>query len=149
MSENQQPAVEIIAPTGQAGQAEDNRSASAKLLERYQKRFQPGESGNPGGRPKLKLLSRAAREQLAEVNPETGLTGAEEIVVAMMKEAKKGNIWAAKELREWTEGRVPNVFIGDVNHTDNSDMSKIKTLLMSKLIRQHELPAANEGESKQ
>jgi hypothetical protein len=123
------------------------KSARAQFLEKYQKRFQPGQSGNPGGRPKLKLLSQAAREALSEINPETGLTGAEEIVVAMMKEAKKGNIWAAKELREWTEGKVPNVFIGDVNHS--SDMSKVKELLMQKLIRREELPAASEGEQTQ
>jgi hypothetical protein len=139
MSQDRQP-VEIIAP---APQEQDNRSASARLLEKYQKRFQPGESGNPGGRPKLRLLSRAAREQLAEVNPETGLTGAEEVVAAMMKEARKGNIWAAKELREWTEGKVPTVFLGDVSHSDSSsDVSRIKTLLMQKLIRHQELPAA-------
>jgi hypothetical protein len=147
MSEDQQQPVEIIAP---AAQEQDNRSASARLLEKYQKRFQPGESGNPGGRPKLRLLSRAAREQLAEVNPETGLTGAEEVVAAMMKEARKGNIWAAKELREWTEGKVPTVFLGDVNHTDSSsDLSRVKTLLMQKLIRHQELPAANQGEPTQ
>jgi len=123
-------------------------SPQIEILTKYQKRFEPGQSGNPGGRPKLRLLSRAAREQLAEVNPETGLTGAEEVVAAMMKEARKGNIWAAKELREWTEGRVPTVFLGDINHTEgSSDVSRIKTLLMQKLIRHQELPAANQGES--
>jgi hypothetical protein len=124
------------------------KSERAQFLEKYQKRFQPGVSGNPGGRPKLQLLSRAAREALAEVNPETGLTGAEDVVVAMMKEARKGNIWAAKELREWTEGKVPTVFLGDVSHSDSGDVSRIKALLMAKLVRHQELPAADQGESR-
>jgi hypothetical protein len=137
MSQDHQQSVEIIAP---AGQAQDSRSASAKLLERYQKRFEPGQSGNPGGRPKLRLLSKAAREALAEVNPETGLSNAEEIVAALVKKAKSGDVWACRELREWTEGRVPTVLLADINHTDSSDMSRIKTLLMQKLIRHEELP---------
>jgi hypothetical protein len=147
MTDPETQPVEIIAPTGQA---QDNRSASAKFLEKYQKRFQPGESGNPGGRPRLRLLSKAAREALAEVNPETGLTNAEEIVAALVKKAKSGDVWACRELRDWTEGRVPTLLLADINHTESSsDMNRIKQLLISKLIRREELPAATQGEPTQ
>lgn len=64
--------------------------------------YKPGVSGNPGGRPKL--LSDAYRRRLAEVNEKTGLTYAETIAIAQVKNAAKGEVQAAKEIRAATEG---------------------------------------------
>lgn len=68
--------------------------------------FKPGQSGNPGGRPKYASLSKACRDELDKINPANGLTGAEEVALALVKEAKRGNIWAIRELRQITEGQL-------------------------------------------
>ena len=69
-------------------------------------RFKPGESGNPEGRPKLTLLSEALREQLATVLPGVDeRTIAEHIARSLVREAIKGNVAAAKEIADRTEGK--------------------------------------------
>lgn len=64
--------------------------------------FQKGQSGNPGGRPKL--VSDAYREWLGETDPETGLTNAQALARAAGKQALKGDVSAAREIRSATEG---------------------------------------------
>lgn len=67
--------------------------------------FKPGESGNPGGRPKLAILSDAYREQLAQELP-NGQTFAELIATQMCMAAAKGDISAAREICDRVEGRA-------------------------------------------
>ena len=64
--------------------------------------FKPGQSGNPGGRPKL--LSGAYKKMLATVNERDGRTNAELIAEAAKVESLKGDIPAMRELRQATEG---------------------------------------------
>jgi len=71
-------------------------------------RFQPGVSGNPGGRPKSKLLSEAYKRALeAEIltGKFKGLTEAEVIAQRLLDEAKKGKVNAASELADRVEGK--------------------------------------------
>ena len=111
----------------------ENSERQIDHLNRFQKRFEPGQSGNPGGRPRQRSLSKAAREKLDQINPVTGLTYAQEIVDALVKEGKRGNVWAAKELREWTEGKVPLAIQAEVNHNENG-IQQIKEKLLQKLV---------------
>jgi hypothetical protein len=67
--------------------------------------FQPGQSGNPGGRPKKTKISDASREWLEQIDEKTGLTNAELVVLAQGKRAKKGNTTAFNALADRTEGR--------------------------------------------
>jgi hypothetical protein len=67
--------------------------------------FQPGQSGNPGGRPKKTRISDASREWLEQIDEKTGLTNAELVVLAQGKQAKKGNTTAFNALADRTEGR--------------------------------------------
>lgn len=96
--------------------------------------FQPGQSGNPGGRPRTKLLSKAAREKLGEVNPASGLTYAEEIALALVREARKGNVWAARELRAWTEGKITPFTVTQIqqNVITGTEGENIKQRLLDK-----------------
>jgi len=74
--------------------------------------FKPGEVHNPKGRPKdKKYISEALKDLLAS-NPQL----LEEVVEAILKEVKRGNIPAVKELLDRTEGKVvePHKFESDV-----------------------------------
>lgn len=66
-------------------------------------RFQPGQSGNPGGRPKL--LSEAYQRKLAEVSPNDpeGRTYAEIIAAGQVVKAISDTA-SAREIRSATEG---------------------------------------------
>ena len=77
--------------------------------------WQPGQSGNPGGRPRRKPLSDAYSALLGQTVPpeiarqlrisETS-TYAEVVAMALLKEAVKGKVNAAAELADRVEGRV-------------------------------------------
>ncbi len=69
-------------------------------------RFPKGQTGNPNGRPKLTKLTEALREQLAEEMPNAPeRTIAEAISRALIREALKGNVQAAREIADRTEGK--------------------------------------------
>ena len=69
-------------------------------------RFQPGESGNPNGRPKRTKLTEALTAQLAEMAPAAPeKTIAETIAKALIDEALKGNVQAIREIGDRTEGK--------------------------------------------
>lgn len=69
--------------------------------------FKPGQSGNPGGRPKSKLITRAYQEILERVDEKSGKTFAEIIAEVVVLAAKDKNLPAVKEITDRTEGR-PN-----------------------------------------
>lgn len=71
------------------------------------KSWKPGQSGNPGGRPKTAALSRASRELLAEPFPgdPQGRTFAQVIARTLGEKAVAGDIRAAQELADRAEGR--------------------------------------------
>ncbi len=85
----------------QRGNSEGRERAQANL-----KPFQPGQSGNPKGRPKGVTLSDALRRMLAEAAPgRSEQTYAEAIARALCKQAAKGNVLAAREIADRTEGK--------------------------------------------
>jgi hypothetical protein len=69
--------------------------------------FKPGQSGNPGGRPKTAPLSQACRDLLASSVPDDsqGRTYAEAIAEKLAQKALAGDIRAAQELADRAEGR--------------------------------------------
>jgi hypothetical protein len=71
-------------------------------------RFKPGQSGNPGGRPKAAPLSHACRELLAKPVPDDpeGRTYAEAIAQSLAEKALAGDIRAAQEIADRAEGRA-------------------------------------------
>jgi hypothetical protein len=72
------------------------------------KPFQPGQSGNPGGRPKRTPLSDACRERLLLTVPgdTEGRTYAQKIAASLAEKAAEGDIRAAQELGDRAEGRA-------------------------------------------
>jgi hypothetical protein len=75
-------------------------------------RFKKGRSGNVSGRPKYKCLSDAYRFQLQQPVPgdPEGRTWGELLAEAMIRTAVKGNVNAAREVAERTEGKAPQHF---------------------------------------
>jgi hypothetical protein len=71
-------------------------------------RWKKGQSGNPSGRPKSKILSDAYRSKLKEPVPKDpeGRTWAELIAEAQVRDAVRGNVQAAREIADRTEGRA-------------------------------------------
>jgi hypothetical protein len=70
--------------------------------------WKKGQSGNPSGRPKSKILSAAYRTKLEEIVPDDpkGRTWAELIAEAQVRDAVRGNVQAAREIADRTEGRA-------------------------------------------
>jgi hypothetical protein len=71
------------------------------------KPWKPGESGNPGGRPKRTPLTDACREVLAQTIPSDSQarTYAQAIAEMLAAKALEGDIRAAQELADRAEGR--------------------------------------------
>lgn len=71
-------------------------------------RWKKGQSGNPSGRPKSKTLSNAYRNKLEEEVPNDPerRTWAELIAEAQVRDAVRGNVQAAREIADRTEGKA-------------------------------------------
>jgi Family of unknown function (DUF5681) len=71
-------------------------------------RWKKGQSGNLSGRPKCKTLSEAYKNKLEEPVPNDpeGRTWAELIAEGQVRDAVRGNVQAARELADRTEGRA-------------------------------------------
>jgi hypothetical protein len=90
------------------GSPENRRKTGEANLERGAAfRWKPGQSENPGGRPRTAKLSEACRAKLASIVPgdPQGRTFAEAIADEWGQRALKGDIRAAVELADRAEGR--------------------------------------------
>jgi len=86
---------------------------SVKESEKYPKSrtkglepFQPGQSGNPGGRPKGTSITSQLRKLLDQMV--AGKHISEAVAQAWLKKALKGSYHHLREMLERTEGKVPN-----------------------------------------
>src|ERR1700685_4156371 len=89
--------------TGNSGKNSGRRGRIENL-----KPWPKGVSGNLSGRPKSKRLSDAYRHQLEQLVPgdPEGRTWAELIAQAQIRTAARGNVPAARELADRTEGKA-------------------------------------------
>ena len=65
------------------------------------KPFKPGQSGNPGGRPKKRLIDEVLTELLETADSSEALA----VARALIKKAKKGDSKAAQLVAERTQGK--------------------------------------------
>lgn len=86
--------------------------------------FKPGQSGNPGGRPKTKLITQAYQEILERVDEMSGKTFAEIIAEVVVQEAKSKNLPAVKEITDRTEGKPMQPF----EHSGNVGVDTVITM---------------------
>lgn len=92
--------VELI-PADSAQDAENSGVTTRRVIGRP---FKPGQSGNPGGRPKK--LTRILDEVL-DKKDKSGKTQAEKLVQAVVARAIKKSDLLVKEVWERVEGKAP------------------------------------------
>jgi ribosomal protein L17 len=68
--------------------------------------WKPGQSGNPGGRPRRKPLTEALELLLQETDPRTKKQNLVLIIEALVKKAKKGDTTAIRETLDRVEGKT-------------------------------------------
>jgi hypothetical protein len=91
--------------------------------------FQPGQSGNPNGRPKRTKLSEALLVKLAEDSPDAGeATVAEAVADALIKRALIGDVQAIREIGDRTEGRPKQAVELDARLLDWREFSRANGL---------------------
>lgn len=73
------------------------------VLRDTQGKFMPGVSGNPGGTPKGTFSLQAKLRRYLEEHP----SEADDIIKAMAKQGKLGNMVATKEMMDRIDGKVP------------------------------------------
>ena len=97
--------------------------------------WKPGQSGNPNGRPKVKLVSEYVREKLADINPLTNKTVAEEIAEKVINQAIEGIHEARNTLLDRTEGKVIQTYSIDKQEVKITgsldDLIKLRELALS------------------
>lgn len=97
----------------------NGRKAGGKFAPGNPHGFKPGQSGNPAGRPKSVTLSEAIRLELAKADPgNPDATRAEKIAEVLVTAATAGDIQAAKEIADRTEGRPRQAVDVDMNLRD-------------------------------
>jgi hypothetical protein len=72
--------------------------------------FKPGQSGNPGGRPKKKLFREALTKVLDAAGEDSEKLTA--IAQALYDKAKTGDVSAIKEVRDTLDGKPAQAIIG-------------------------------------
>jgi len=71
------------------------------------KPWRKGESGNPGGRPRRKLLTEELERLLEQEAPAAnGRTWAAVIAETLLKQGRKGNVRAIAEIGDRVEGKA-------------------------------------------
>jgi len=99
----------------------DKQRTNREISNANLKPCKPGETHNPAGRPPNKrFLSEIARKLLQEARKGDldNKTTDELVVLALVKEALKGNTKAIEMLHDWTEGKVPDkhqIETGDIS----------------------------------
>ncbi|HEY6339330.1 MAG TPA: DUF5681 domain-containing protein [Candidatus Sulfotelmatobacter sp.] len=78
--------------------------------------FKPGQSGHPGGRPRVKPISDALRtlleKKVEEYEKFKPATQAEKLAQRMIDDSAGGNTACMRETLDRTEGKVPLPIIG-------------------------------------
>lgn len=87
------------------------------------KPFQPGQSGNPAGRPKSRPFKEAIDRALKSVGDDSDAL--EAIATALLVKARAGDIAAIKELADRLDGKVAQTISGD----DSLDPITVRTIV--------------------
>lgn len=97
--------------------------------------FQPGQSGNPGGRRKEKpyrdALRKVLAEQLGSIDPDEPKTKLEGVIRAHVAKALAGDVTAIQHIAERMDGKVPQAVVGD----DEEDPINVVHKIVREIVR--------------
>ena len=115
-----------MASTADKQRQNSGRDDKGRFAKGNPNEFQPGQSGNPKGRPKSITLSEAYRHQLAQPVPKDreGRTYAEVIAALMCQRATQGDVAAAKEIADRVEGKPKQAIDVDMSVRDWREMAR-------------------------
>src|SRR5690349_12967880 len=82
--------------------------------------FEPGQSGNPGGRPKSKPFADALRMEIAAAGADH--KALREVARALLTKAAEGDVPAINALADRLDGKVPQAVEGEMNHTADNPL---------------------------
>lgn len=102
-----------------------SEEARKRQLANLKKPWAKGQSGNPKGRPKTRTLSEAYRAALAQPIPgdPDGRTYADKIAEMVISAAASGDVPAARELADRTEGKPRQMLDVDMAVLDWREMA--------------------------
>lgn len=89
--------------------------------------FQPGQSGNPNGRPKSKPFKEALQRALRAADDDEELLNA--VALALVKKAQDGDVSAIKELADRLDGKVTQPIGGDDEAGPITVQSIVRTII--------------------
>ena len=89
--------------------------------------FKPGQSGNPGGRPKTKPFKEAIRRAVEAAGDDTQKL--DMLALALYSKALEGDVSALKEIADRLDGKVPQGIVGG-----DDDEPAVKTYNRIELI---------------
>jgi len=107
-------------------QSADKQSSYNRIDNLKGKGWKPGQSGNPNGRPKkgeawadvanellnskeIDITMKMADGKVKRLSLESDKSFRHAVIVGMIKEAMKGNVQAARELADRTEGKSKEI----------------------------------------
>ena len=79
--------------------------------------FAPGQSGNPGGRPKRAKIWREAIERAIKRREQADPQALEKLADKLLAQVEAGDVAAMKEFADRVDGKVPQGIVGgDEDH---------------------------------
>jgi hypothetical protein len=70
------------------------------------KSYKKGQSGNPSGKPPGAKNRSTLLKKWLEVNVKDGITVEDEVILALIKKAKQGDVQAIKEVQDTLHGKI-------------------------------------------
>jgi hypothetical protein len=86
-----------------SGSVQNNAQSTKKPGGVTGKGFKPGESGNPGGRPRMQPITELYKKILADPQ---NMADFEKSVVGIIKDGRMASMFQLKEMAERVEGKV-------------------------------------------
>lgn len=93
------------------------------------KMWPKGQSGNPNGRPKTRIIRELARKLAEEKSPSGRQTIAEELVQILIKFARKGSLGHLQQFLQLIESDIPGAGWGQDAKLDADAIAKLATKL--------------------
>ena len=101
----------------------ENKPKSTLTPEMVEAQWKPGQSGNPGGRPKKKPITELYERMLADP---VVLAGLEDAIKKAVSKGSMAMVLQVKEMAERVEGKITQPIEATVNVTATETVRKVR-----------------------